>query len=96
MGFLTATMTAELLHHDKSERREKILTWLWTGDYWKRHQLLRSQRVANTGDWFLECEAFQKWKSGTGTSLLISLGIRMFPQFCSLIASWRREVVHLV
>jgi hypothetical protein len=45
MGFLTATMTAELLFHDKSDRRQQILIWLWTGDYWKRHQLLRSQRV---------------------------------------------------
>ena len=77
MGFLTATMTAELLHHDKNERREKMLIWLWTGDYWNRHQLLRSQRVAGMGEWFLQCESFQQWKSGTGSHLLISLGIRM-------------------
>lgn len=28
MGFLTATMTAELLHRNKDERREQILNWL--------------------------------------------------------------------
>lgn len=79
MGFLTATMTAELLHHDKDERRDKILTLLWTGDYWKRHQLRGTHRVTNTGVWFLECEPYQNWKSGSGSSVLISLGIRMIP-----------------
>jgi len=77
MGFLTATMTAELLHHNKSARREEILAWLWSGDYWKRHKTLRSQRVPNTGNWFLESPEFIKWKNAEGSSLLISLGIRM-------------------
>jgi hypothetical protein len=86
MGYLTATMTAELLHHDKGERREQILTWLWSGDYWKRHQYFQSQRVPNTGDWFLNSEAFTKWKTGTGSGLLISLGIRTFSLHAGLPA----------
>src|SRR5277367_2843248 len=94
MGFLTATMTAKLLFHDKSDRRQQILTWVWTGDYWKRPQLLRSQRVPSTGDWFLECEPFQKWKSGGASHLLISLGIRTVPAASPLTYSWGRKVIY--
>lgn len=79
MGFLTATMTAELLLHDMSDRREKILSWLWKGDYWKRHEQLRDQRVASTGVWFLESENFKSWTLGGESPVLICQGMRMGP-----------------
>jgi hypothetical protein len=86
MGFLTATMTAELLLHDKSERRNNILDWLWTGDNWKRHKFLRDRRVANTGTWFLEAESFKKWSCGENP-VLICLGMRTVPsKFVLIIA----------
>lgn len=75
MGLLTAVMTAELLQHDKMERREKILAWLWKGDYWKRHKNLRDRRVPKTGKWFLECDRFKDWRNGLGSPLLLCLGM---------------------
>lgn len=76
MGYLTATMTAELLHHDKDERREKIINWIWEGDSWQRHKMLREKRVPNTATWFLESAAFKDWRLGTGSHLLLCIGIR--------------------
>lgn len=79
MGYLTITMTAELLHHDKDDKREKVLEWVWKGDYWKRHKNIRDRRVANTGKGFLESDAVKAWRTGTGSQSLICLGIRTSP-----------------
>lgn len=79
MGYLTVSMTAELLHHDKDEKREKILDWVWKGDYWTKHKNLRDRRVPNTGKGFLADERIQAWRTGTGNPILICLGIRTAP-----------------
>lgn len=76
MGYLTATMTAELLRHDKDERREKIINWIWKGDFSTKHKMLHENRVPHTGIWFLETAAFMDWRNGTGSKILICTGIR--------------------
>lgn len=98
MGSLTATMTLELLRHDKDDKREKILKWLWEGDKWQwnRHKFLRENRVADTGRWFLCCKSFRDWCSDVGSPVLLCPGLRMLVQIVSLITSfsWRWEVFH--
>lgn len=85
MGFLNVSMTYELLRHDKNEKREKILTWLWKEDYWKRHKNIRERRVSNTGKWFLQSNAFRDWRHGVGSHILVSYGIRTEPMTTLLI-----------
>ena len=76
MGYLTVSMTAELLRHDKDEKRGKILDWVWKGDYWTKQKNLRDRRVPNTGKGFLDDEHIRAWR-GTGNQFIICLGIRM-------------------
>jgi hypothetical protein len=77
MGYLAVSMTAELLHHDKDEKREKTLDWVWKGDYWSKHKNLRDRRVPETGKGFLEDKRIQEWRTGTGNPYILCLGIRM-------------------
>jgi hypothetical protein len=76
MGYLTVSMTAELLHHDKDEKREKTLDWVWKGDYWSKHKNLRDRRVPNTGKGFVEDKRIQEWRTGPGNPFILCLGIR--------------------
>jgi hypothetical protein len=76
MGSLTAIMGAELLQHDKTEKRQKVLQWLWTGEYWQTHNRLKRQRVPDTGEWFWQSVEGLNWITGSGWSL-ICRGIRM-------------------
>jgi hypothetical protein len=76
MGYLTATMSAELLRHEKDERREKIINWIWKEDYSQKHKMLHENRVPHTGIWFLETAAYKDWRNGTGSKILICTGIR--------------------
>lgn len=99
MGTLTATMTLELLRHDKDDKREKILNWVWGGDKWQwqwnRHKFLRENRVANTGRWFLSCKPFREWCSGVNSPLLFCPGLRIPRSTCVTDQySWSRQVVH--
>jgi hypothetical protein len=78
MGFLTAKMTAELLLHDKDEKREKMLNWVSSGDdvNWRRHWDLHNRRVPGTGKWFLESVQYNDWRKGKGSPVLFCPGIR--------------------
>ena len=83
MGFLSATMTSEVLRrgkrHDEIEKRHKILKWLWDGNYWEIHKSLRERRVPHTGNWFLDSLPFKDWREGKGSTFLICPGIRTNP-----------------
>jgi hypothetical protein len=76
MGFLTATMGEELLQQDKSERRRKVLNWLWLGYSWQTNDQLRKRRIPNSGKWFLNAAA--DWINGKETHPLIGYGIRIY------------------
>jgi hypothetical protein len=96
MGSLTAIMGAELLQHDKTEKRQKVLQWLWTGEYWQTHNRLKRQRVPDTGEWFWQSIEDLNWISGSGQSL-ICRGIRIAIDLLGAdVFSWSWEVVHHV
>jgi hypothetical protein len=67
----------ELLAHGKSEERQRILEWLWPGDFWQRHEELAKDRVHDTGNWFLESDEYKNWATGNGPPSLICPGIRI-------------------
>jgi hypothetical protein len=95
MGSLTAIMGAELLQHDKTEKRQKVLQWLWTGEYWQTHNRLKRQRVRHTGDWFWQSVVDINWVGSNRP--LICRGIRMtFDLPGADMFSWSWEVVHHV
>jgi hypothetical protein len=75
MGYLTATMGEELLQREKSERKLKVLDWLWPGYSWQMHDQLRKRRSPNTGKWFFK--AAGDWINGEGTRPLVCHGLRM-------------------
>ena len=76
MGSLTAIMGGELLRHAKDEDRLAILSWLWDGDIWKRHEDLSGTRVANTATWILGRPEFLGWQRGEPSRHLICHGMR--------------------
>jgi hypothetical protein len=96
MGYLTVSMTAELLHHSKDEKREKMLDWVWKGDYWSKQKNLRDRRVANTGKKFLEDDQIKEWRSRTDKPFLICLGIRELLSIAWLMSSWFGKIIHHV
>ena len=83
MGFLTATMTMEVLrrdrHREDSEQWGEIPAWLWDGNYWERHKLLHDERVSGTGTWFLDSSQFQNWLKEEKCRFLIGPGMRTNP-----------------
>ena len=76
MGYLTASMTFQLLRHEKNEKRQKMLKWIWRDDYWKSHNYRRAKRAPHTGGWFLKCTPFTEWRDGIGSKILCCPGIR--------------------
>jgi hypothetical protein len=41
---------------------EEILCWISPLEPQLRHQDVKSKRLGNTGNWFLDLEDFQKWR----------------------------------
>ena len=76
-GYLTMTMGAMLLVDHKTEKRQKVLDWLWKGDYWQRHEEIVKTRVQNTGRWFLGSPEFKNWTTSDGPLSLMCRGIRI-------------------
>ena len=76
-GYLTMTMGAKLLANHKTEKRQKVLDWLWKGDYWQRHEELVKTRVQDTGKWFLESAEFKNSVASDVSLSLICHGIRI-------------------
>ena len=76
LNSLAVTIGGELLRHDKTEKRQKVLEWLWSGDTWLKHHDLQKRRVLNTGTWILRNAEFREWFSGDGPRFLLCQGIR--------------------
>jgi hypothetical protein len=55
-----------------------ILEWLYPGSFAERHQYLVTQRVENTGQWFIEDPKFNEWVGGSDHQLLDCPGIGTF------------------
>jgi hypothetical protein len=51
------------------EKRTHVLEWLSSIDFQAKHDALKSKRVENSAIWFLECEEFNKWVTGTSNTL---------------------------
>jgi hypothetical protein len=88
MGFLTATMTMEVLKDTREitkierqraeiEKKQNILKWIWDGNYWEQHRLLQEKRVIGTGQWFLDSNTFKEWLKAETSNFLICPGIRI-------------------
>lgn len=93
MGSLTATMGAELLKHDKEEKRQKILQWLGPDTDWNRHKELSEKRVMNTGKWVLQSPQFQNWWNESSQSF-VCYGIRIFLHNGTDLFSWSWQIVY--
>ena len=69
-----------LANADKLNRRGKILDWLSPDGFDSRHDEFRKERAENSGQWFLNSDAFKNWASWSGPSRLVCTGIRMLLQ----------------
>jgi hypothetical protein len=65
------------------EKRIRILEWLSLIDFQAKHNAIKCKRVENSAIWFLECEEFNSWVSGTSNTLYCR-GSGMLPPFLCL------------
>lgn len=72
----SAIIGRELLQQSRDQKRQKILQWIWKGDYLRTHRRLCEIRLVNTGQWFIEHDIFQDWATGAKSQTLICFGIR--------------------
>ena len=80
---LNATMTMQVLRYDQIEKRQKMLEWLSAKNDWETHNKLQSDRISDTGNWFLDSQDFKAWKRGEGSPILICHGLGIKPcQLC--------------
>jgi hypothetical protein len=104
MGFLTATITVEVLKDTREitknekertemEKKQNILKWIWDGNYWDRHRLLHVERVTGTGQWFLDSDTFKEWRKGEKANFLICPGIRIRTRNKADF-SWGRKIIY--
>jgi hypothetical protein len=59
----------------QGEKRDKFLNWLSSLDPPSRHLDVRTSRIEETGQWFLEDQIVQKWETGPSSSVLLCFGI---------------------
>jgi hypothetical protein len=45
----------------------ELLRWISPLEPQTRHQDIRTKRLLNTGNWFLETEKFRQWRDGDGS-----------------------------
>jgi len=57
------------------QRTKEIMEWLHLGSFSERHRYIVSQRVENTGQWFLDAPEFKEWLDGNERRLLYCPGI---------------------
>lgn len=60
-----------------SEKKNKILNWLYSEEFDERQQELRKSRAENSGKWFLKTDEFINWLEGKETNCLFAVGIRI-------------------
>ena len=76
-GDLTQTVQRiEDTHH--AEKRLKILEWISDANFsTTRHEAISTERVENSGTWFLQSEPFQNWLNNIGPNMLCYKGVRI-------------------
>src|SRR5437762_2010200 len=79
--FLQSVGLVQILENQRKleiqEKTENIAKWLSLNNNWDFHDMIRKQRVPNTGFWFMEDTKFRNWIDGT-CQVLISHGRGMF------------------
>jgi hypothetical protein len=58
--------------------QQDVRIWLSPPDPWKNHNLARESRHDGTGTWWIEGDAYAKWKSSGASSLLWVHGKRPY------------------
>lgn len=53
-----------ILDVQQSDEHRKIAAWLSAPDPWVNHESARRRHEAQTGDWLLQSDRYQRWKSG--------------------------------
>jgi hypothetical protein len=54
---------------DKEEERKKIIDWLSPINFFLQHEDISQMREKGTGGWLLADPVFQRWESGSGSTL---------------------------
>jgi len=67
--------TKKLVRNEKLREEEKFLNWLTPIDHGSKHRDVLRQRQAETGQWVLESEKFQKWLCATKSETLLCPGM---------------------
>ena len=65
-----AKKTEELLRLRQVEDYEKVLQWISSFDYTKKHKAASSLRFPGTGTWILQSDLFEQWHRGNLQTLL--------------------------
>ena len=93
---LNVVMTGEVLRHDQSEKRRKVLDWLSTKDEWRKHKDFHKYRIDGASDWFLKSEPFRAWRKGEGSHVLLCHGLGRQSSETADFTRRLREIIHYV
>lgn len=58
------TQTQQILDTQRSDRFQKVKSWLSAPDPWTNHSAARKRHEPDTGTWLLRSNEYQKWKAG--------------------------------
>jgi hypothetical protein len=68
---------AELRQEGRTSKYSKVLRWLSTIEFYKRHEILQQQRQHDTGTWMLKNRQYRMWASDKSSGSVLWLnGIR--------------------
>jgi ankyrin repeat protein len=66
--------TTVTLQQSRRERYSKLMAWLSTFDYAKRHKAASRTRTPGTAEWLLDAPTFKQWYDGSANVLICSGG----------------------
>lgn len=69
--------------HYEAKKRLDVLHWLSVLDFKAKDNDIRSKRVKNCGEWFVNCAEFKTWLSDPTSKLIHCRGPGMSPQVLS-------------
>ena len=67
----------QILKQNLNKQRQKILDWIWSGDYAAKQRELSKRRTSGTGNWFLQSSTFKEWEIKNEPRLIICYGPRI-------------------
>jgi len=73
----------------ENAKYDKVLEWLFSGEFSRKHSDIKQKRTEGTGGWLLESVEFQQWRRGRSHPILWGRGI---PQPLSMICLIPRSV----